>query len=37
MVTHGLSTEAKVGSHPYRMWISDMGEAGWDIYVILLV
>lgn len=37
MVTCALGTEMKIGSDPCRMCISDMGEAGWDIYVILLV
>lgn len=37
MVTHALSTEMKIGSDPCKMWISDMAEAGWHIYVILLV
>lgn len=23
--------EMKIGSDPCRIWISDMGEAGWDI------
>lgn len=35
--TRLLGTEMKIGSDSSSIWISDMGEAGWDIYVILLV
>jgi len=37
MVTHVVSTEMKFGNYPWRIWIPDVGEAGWDIYIILLV